>query len=367
MERDDGSPPRVWGMPCSSAPPAVAGRFTPTRVGNALARRTSAPVPPVHPHACGECLAELADLPVAQGSPPRVWGMQQLHPNRILDPRFTPTRVGNASPQEIQITSSSVHPHACGECVLPWRAMSWANGSPPRVWGMRKMARRNTPSRRFTPTRVGNAIWLTVSVTLTAVHPHACGECLMQRVCLLLLSGSPPRVWGMLQLTQHLTRVQRFTPTRVGNAYASGRGRLDGMVHPHACGECIWFKPFNDLVSGSPPRVWGMLEKTLEYIGFQRFTPTRVGNALLGRRPRFSIPVHPHACGECAESWLVAIPCGGSPPRVWGMPPVHPHRQPVARFTPTRVGNAGRAGFSTIEGAVHPHACGECLSCHACF
>ena len=91
---------------------------------------------PVHPHACGD-----NELPIC--APP-------------CQVRFTPTRVGT--------TSGTMGDNG------------WYTGSPPRVWGQQARALRMLDD--------------------VAVHPHACGDNVFERLA---------RAGG-----------RRFTPTRVG-------------------------------------------------------------------------------------------------------------------------------------------------------
>ena len=179
------------------------------------------------------------------GSPPRVWGNRRLHPRPRLRRRFTPTCVGRM---------------ACA------RGSMHAVGSPPRVWGNARPRRRARSYIRFTPTRVGKSRRLMIHAAVGS-PPRVWGN---HPPVTCSTSGSPPRVWGNLHRCH--VRHQRGSPPRVW-----GRLRLDVTR------------------DGSPPRVWG--------------------NRASGLRAR---AVHPHACGEnrCSGS------AGGG------------------RFTPTRVGKS---------------------------
>ncbi len=93
------------------------------------------------------------------------------------------------------------------------------------------------------------------------------------------MTGSPPRVWGALQRrVVHLLDL-RFTPTRVGSAWKAATAALALPVHPHACGERPAALPALPAPDGSPPRVWGAHHRDLDLVGAIRFTPTRVGSA----------------------------------------------------------------------------------------
>ena len=70
---------------------------------------------------------------------------------------------------------------------------------------------------RFIPTRVGNTPQVVASTTITAVHPHACGEYATLRLYFSVMAGSSPRVWGIPQLGFYEAGPARFIPTRVGN------------------------------------------------------------------------------------------------------------------------------------------------------
>src|SRR6266542_393928 len=93
-----------------------------------------------------------------------------------------------------------------------------------------------------------------------------------------LLNGSPPRVWGRQFSLPLLDSIFRFTPTRVGTTPRRVLSAAQLPVHPHACGD-------DDIAY-------------LLFTPCRRFTPTRVGTTL----------------GELSK---LAFPYG-SPPRVWG-------------------------------------------------
>ena len=152
-----GSSPREWGMQSSSNEQSIVTRFIPTRVGNAPipARRCSREA--VHPHASGECVRFRDIVWPPTGSSPREWGMLV---DRIAKPRlkrFIPTRVGNADPKGSPHLSAPVHPHASGECETKLAAGAVGGGSSPREWGMPTPDSLIFASKRFIPTRVGNA------------------------------------------------------------------------------------------------------------------------------------------------------------------------------------------------------------------
>ena len=128
---------------------------------------------------------------------------------------------------------------------------------------------------------------------------------------------------------------------------------------PHACGEYSERISSSPIPCGSPPRVWGILELASEGGWRDGFTPTRVGNTASRSARACLRPVHPHACGEYLNSPSRCRNAIGSPPRVWGIHLFREQHRPLARFTPTRVGNTGGPDAGSGGRAVHPHACGE--------
>ena len=90
--------------------------------------------------------------------------------------RFTPTCVGKRYASSARRTSSSVHPHVCGETSTGRQGLTVIDGSPPRVWG-------NGSDRKS-------------SRAFKAVHPHVCGETPFATATSHPCHGSPPRVWG---------------------------------------------------------------------------------------------------------------------------------------------------------------------------
>ncbi len=131
-------------------------------------------------------------------------------------------------------------------------------------------------------------------------------------------------------------------------------------VHPHAGGECTPAQTRPTRRVGSPPRGWGMRYNATQDRATARFTPTRVGNAGIPASPSPSDTVHPHAGGECSSCRSRPSAAPGSPPRGWGMPAGMRATLRAHRFTPTRVGNARSIPPISSRAAVHPHAGGEC-------
>src|SRR5437762_1034638 len=96
-----------------------------------------------------------------------------------------------------------VHPHTRGELGVAGAGRDTFNGSPPHAWGTREQTCPPRPSRRFTPTRVGNSKLRPRLAGRHSVHPHTRGE---------LVDEAKERI-----------EPHRFTPTRVGNSTVTCR------------------------------------------------------------------------------------------------------------------------------------------------
>ena len=184
-----------------------------------------------------------------------MWGTHTTRKSNRYTPRFIPTHVGNCSGKGrciyrgfgssprmwgtqvagLTVFGFTVHPHACGELIICFSAISYRIGSSPRMWGTRSC--------------------LEAEHGMGSVHPHACGELY-----------APPGLNRELPVHPHACGELRKVPK--GNAFAvhpHACGELElsvwhgksGAVHPHACGELVGRKFLRPRMSGSSPRMWG--------------------------------------------------------------------------------------------------------------
>ena len=255
-------------------------RFIPTHVGNALCSQPGMRAMPVHPHARGERVREVALAAVVEGSSPRTWGTPAHGRSRRGRNRFIPTHVGNARWHRRPPSPRTVHPHARGE-RLPRIPRARLNaGSSPRTWGTPVVRECQHTACRFIPTHVGNAIDPANADYTSPVHPHARGERAVLPAGHEGDAGSSPRTWGTLRLQLPEPFRERFIPTHVGNAAARSRASPRNAVHPHARGERLIDRPCRRRAVGSSPRTWGTPPGWAGSPCRWRFIPTHVGNAL---------------------------------------------------------------------------------------
>ena len=175
----------------------ILGRFTPTHVGNTLCSVYLEALVKVHPHTRGEYVTILCEQDSYRGSPPHTWGIRTRRSRHICWGRFTPTHVGNTQSQQCTRHCQAVHPHTRGEYLGKVWVWSMNDGSPPHTWGIHVLEFTSGDSVRFTPTHVGN----TFATSYFAAD----------------IIGSPPHTWGIRITIAKFRHRQRFTPTHVGN------------------------------------------------------------------------------------------------------------------------------------------------------
>jgi len=254
-----GSSPRLWGTRKQTRAEPVSARFIPTPVGNTKQQIAVLKLLPVHPHACGEHWLIKEDEVRSIGSSPRLWGTLDNSRPETISYRFIPTPVGNTRPRHSRLGGIPVHPHACGEHKTTGELPCSRTGSSPRLWGTREGQVILTGVARFIPTPVGNtACWRFMSGVKT-VHPHACGEHLPPFLPKDKTTGSSPRLWGTLSRWASTSKIIRFIPTPVGNTFLATLVSSSIPVHPHACGEHVLDFSKGRIAPGSSPRLWGTL------------------------------------------------------------------------------------------------------------
>ncbi len=139
----------------------------------------------------------------------------------------------------------------CGEYVLLLQPISAVDGSP-HVCGNTLAAEDCSQELSVHPHVCGEYCPWDIEITRFAVHPHVCGEYLILAMISLLFGGSPPRVWGILRLAPRMLMRVRFTPTCVGNTNHKKDAAVTITVHPHVCGEYLGSVSSNCDNIGSP-------------------------------------------------------------------------------------------------------------------
>ncbi len=150
------------------------------------------------------------------GGPPLAWGKRRP----IVDERaamgWTPTRVGQTPPEPDRRRRQGVDPHSRGANSESSAKHSHKHGGPPLAWGKRRLRDGESPSYRWTPTRVGQTGCSVASVLSSTVDPHSRGANRIGQHHPVKVIGGPPLAWGKLNHPHRTTDQHRWTPTRVG-------------------------------------------------------------------------------------------------------------------------------------------------------
>ena len=153
-------------------------------------------------------------------------------------------------------------------------------------------------------------------------------------------TGSSPRVWGQVVVSEFGIPSCGIIPTRVGTRdiycyFPSGYGD-----HPHACGDKTRPNPIATRTIGSSPRVWGQVSGVTNFLSGDRIIPTRVGTSVSCDNAVEWDKDHPHACGDKQSNPSHRRKTSGSSPRVWGQGTAPARAQMRSRIIPTRVGTS---------------------------
>ncbi len=255
----DGSSPRMRGTRARRNRCARVGRFIPAHAGNTRAERATCAGQPVHPRACGEHISNAERTLQNNGSSPRMRGTRGPRPARRMVRRFIPAHAGNTWRPARAISQLSVHPRACGEHCAILADDVEAAGSSPRMRGTHQSPKSSQCRSRFIPAHAGNTCFWTTRWSTPPVHPRACGEHRLNRVVAHLRHGSSPRMRGTPTCPRALVQNSRFIPAHAGNTHTQSQINCHAPVHPRACGEhqARTLALLND--RGSSPRMRGTL------------------------------------------------------------------------------------------------------------
>ncbi len=91
--------------------------------------------------------------------------------------------------------------------------------------------------------------------------------------------GTPPRVWGRVNIFLLVLSVFGDTPTCVGKSHQHVDLHVEKGGHPHVCGEEIISINMCFFIIGTPPRVWGRGDEFHIMATGDRDTPTCVGKS----------------------------------------------------------------------------------------
>ncbi len=174
-----------------------------------------------------------------------------------------------------------------------------------------------------------------------------------------IVTGSSPRLRGTRGNYPRRSIHSRFIPAPAGNTFPDSSRYSFSAVHPRACGE-HWHPPSQPRKSvGSSPRLRGTPGLPPSRASALRFIPAPAGNTAASALETASPPVHPRACGEHHTIHACWACISGSSPRLRGTHQGIKGRAEICRFIPAPAGNTIRLHHGAGAKAVHPRACGE--------
>ena len=130
----------------------------------------------------------------------------------------------------------------------------------------------------FNPAYAGNINLQHLNSIRYQVQPRVCGEYEEDRKRSEIISGSTPRMRGILRRLEWVVIRVRFNPAYAGNIGKVIYQQKYSQVQPRVCGEYRFLNYLSINLSGSTPRMRGIY---YEYNGAEcefRFNPAYAGN-----------------------------------------------------------------------------------------
>ena len=131
--------------------------------------------------------------------------------------RFNPAYAGNIIPLTILSRSGEVQPRVCGEYIALNVRSYETLGSTPRMRGIFFGFLSLRDSKRFNPAYAGNIICDIIILVICKVQPRVCGEYFIKFQFAPSITGSTPRMRGILYIFICHPPPVRFNPAYAGN------------------------------------------------------------------------------------------------------------------------------------------------------
>ena len=171
--------------------------------------------------------------------------------------------------------------------------------------------------------------------------------------------GSPPRMRGKREFSVDTTGKKRITPAHAGKTGPNPIKRFCVQDHPRACGENLRARVRLLPILGSPPRMRGKRTLLPASTLHDRITPAHAGKTIAASNISPSVQDHPRACGENASVSFSGRMISGSPPRMRGKLAPRQYIIRNVRITPAHAGKTPVGIVSDGRPEDHPRACGE--------
>ena len=196
-----------------------------------------------HPRVCGEEIDRQGHHADDWGSPPRMRGRATAQRTERTPAGITPAYAGKRPAAWAGAWRTGDHPRVCGEELQQHGPGWWPWGSPPRMRGRGLLLCCVPVFWRITPAYAGKSAAALHCADLTWDHPRVCGEKPSSNCCLLITSGSPPRMRGKGQFDTGVMGRVGITPAYAGKSCTVSVSQLASWDHPRVCGEKRISKP----------------------------------------------------------------------------------------------------------------------------
>ena len=150
----------------------------------------------------------------------------------------------------------------------------------------------------ITPACAGKSLLARTSSACPWDHPRVCGEKRQNLGPHTARKGSPPRMRGKVNQYVHDELRLGITPACAGKRRQPVHRATPRQDHPRVCGEKRLRLVFICGMLGSPPRMRGKVENTVEKHTDHRITPAYAGKRLCFERTDRPRRDHPRVCGE---------------------------------------------------------------------
>ena len=354
-----GSSPRVRGKPRRTSLIQALYGLIPACAGKTPGLASPQPPSRAHPRVCGENPRLLSPKHSDLGSSPRVRGKRQQGRNRRPAPRLIPACAGKTAGWNFHQFAGSAHPRVCGENTKAASALTWSDGSSPRVRGKLIAVRVFEGSSGLIPACAGKTTNRTIATKNNRAHPRVCGENFFRLFPRVRGFGSSPRVRGKQACVWVGMIRSRLIPACAGKTSTTECGKSWIGAHPRVCGENTTHLMLMMALPGSSPRVRGKLNPDRAPGRRLGLIPACAGKTIPAYEAISEDRAHPRVCGENWDSARMKWPRLGSSPRVRGKLSLFRHPGDSARLIPACAGKTPSTGPSRSWAAAHPRVCGE--------
>ncbi len=314
-----------------------------------------------HPRVCGEKCPSALLCDIMYGSPPRVRGKGRRARRAAELAGITPACAGKRIQPKSGEFCNGDHPRVCGEKKRRRSTYICKAGSPPRVRGKARQRQGLVRGLGITPACAGKRCHVRLSCSASKDHPRVCGEKDHRARARTTRIGSPPRVRGKDRGRFSPLHGDGITPACAGKSRSRSWTRCARRDHPRACGEKCIYRQYITACSGSPPPVRGKDTQQTNASSSYGITPACAGKSRSNERIWGIAVDHPRVCGEKVQSFYTGRLSAGSPPRVRGKGFWGARGFVSQGITPACAGKRVPQIVMGIVNADHPRVCGEKL------